>query len=411
MKYFKIVYLNDRKRQKTIIPSKHKYEAIKKFKEMSLGVFISVDEVSEPLELRFQKFNELLKKRKKRVAIEPYIAALRQLSVMLNAGIALDQCFDEVINTTQNKQLKEIFTKIQSDVEAGLSLTKAFQKFSYELGNISASIIDLGEQTGTLSKSIIKLADILHETNENRKKLKKAIRYPMIVMVTMSIAFVAIIKLVVPNFKEMFSELNATLPIPTQFLLWLESFITNYGVFILVGIIIFIFIHKVAYAKNIKYRYFADKYILKIYILGKVTSLSMIGRFVYVFNNLTNSGISIVEAIKTARSTVDNSYIKKQFLLIESSIQEGKSLSDGFEATKQFENMILQMIKAGESSGSLNQMLEKVDEYYSIKYNDLVDNLYTYIEPILIFLIAGFLLTMALGVFLPMWDMVTAVDI
>ncbi len=412
MKYFKIFYSIGGKKSTTLIVATHKYEALQKFKENPLGIFIAIKEVGEPLNLKFEVIKKqiLQNSGKKRVAPEPYIASLRQLGVMLNAGIALNQCFDEIINTTTNKQLKKIFSQIHSDVEAGVSLTKSFQKFSYELGNISASIVDLGEQTGTLAKSITKLADILHETNENKKKLKKAIRYPMIVMITMTIAFIAIIKLVVPNFKDMFSELNAALPMPTQLLLWIEKFISNYGILILIVAIALVFFHKATYLKNRKYKYLIDKYILKVYLLGRVTSLSMIGRFIYVFNSLTNSGIPIVEAIKTARSTVDNDFINEKFLLIENSIQEGKSLTHGFGITKQFENMILQMIKAGESSGSLNQMLEKVDDYYNTKYNDLIDNLSTYIEPIMIFFIAGFLLLMAMGVFLPMWDMAGAID-
>jgi general secretion pathway protein F len=219
-------------------------------------------------------------------------------------------------------------------------------------------------------------------------------------------AFIAVIKMVVPQFKEMFEESGGELPMPTQILLGIEEFVKVHGFMILITIIAVIFVHITLYNQKGRYKYLADKYILKVYLLGKITRLSMTGRFMFVFNKLTNSGIPIIKSLSIAKNIVENDYLKEKFASIEESIEEGKPLTQGFKDSGEFENMIIQMVKAGETSGSLNKMLEKVDIYYSAKYGDLIDNISTYIEPIMIAFLAAFLTLMALGIFLPMWNMV-----
>ncbi|OQX74790.1 MAG: hypothetical protein B6D59_01185 [Campylobacteraceae bacterium 4484_4] len=411
MRYFEVVYLAGGKRDKTVITSNHKIEALKTFQEMGKGVLVSIQEINEPFSQKIEKLKNGIKSAslKKKVPLEPYIASLRQLGVMLDAGMPLNQSLNEVVNTTDQKQIKEIFHQIALDIEAGQSLTEAFEHFSYELGHISSAIISLGEQTGTLSESVLKLAFILEEVNENRKKLKKALRYPLIVILTMIAAFVAVIKMIVPQFREMFEDYGSELPLPTQILLGINEFIKEYGIFVLAGIVSVIAIHTLLYRGNPRYKYTMDRWLQKLYLFGRINHLSMTGRFMFVFNKLTNSGIPIIKALEIAKNVVENSYLKEQFATIGSAIEEGKPLTQGFEESGQFENMIIQMVKAGETSGTLNTMLEKVDAYYSAKYNDLVDNISTYIEPIMIFMIAAFLLLMALGIFLPMWSMADVV--
>ncbi len=412
MKYFEVIYLIGGEKHKTIIESPHKIDALKQFQEKTLGIMVSMHEINEPLTLRIQNYIESAKKRtlKKRIKLEPYIASLRQLGVMLDAGIPVNQCFMEVVNTTDSVHLREIFGQIALKVESGSSITEAFEDYAYELGNLSYSIISLGEQTGELSESVIKLSNILDEIHQNRKKLKSALRYPAIVITAMIGAFIAVITMVVPQFKEMFEDNGAELPLPTQLLLNIETFIRDSGLFLLIAIIAIIFVHITLYNKKGKYKYFIDKYILNIYLIGKITHLSMTGRFMFVFNKLTNSGIPIIKSLGIAKNIVENDYLKERFTMVEESIEEGKTLTQGFKGSGQFENMIIQMIKAGETSGSLNKMLEKVDSYYNAKYNDLVDNISTYIEPIMIAALAGFVTLLALGIFLPMWSMAEVVS-
>ena len=412
MKYFEIIYALGGEQNTLILESPHKLEALKVFQEKPRGALVSIQEINEPFSKKFEKFKSSLASSalKKKIPLEPYIASLRQLAVMLDAGIPLNTCFAEIISMTEHKQTKEIFAQIALKIESGTGITTAFEDFSYELGNVSPAIISLGEQTGTLSDAVEKLANILEEIYENRKKLKKAMRYPIIVISVMVVAFIAVIQMIVPQFKEMFDELGSELPYPTQILLNIESFIKDYGVFVVAGIAGLLFLHFTLYNKNPKYRYFIDKNSLKLYLFGRITHLSMTGRFIFVFDKLTNSGVPIIRALEISKNIVENVYLKERFSIMQEAIEEGRSLTDGFEESGQFENITVQMIKAGESSGSLNKMLEKVDKYYSRKYNDLVDNISTYIEPIMIAMIAAFLTLLALGIFLPMWSMADAME-
>ncbi len=412
MKYFEIVYLSAGEKNSTIVISTHKIDALKQFQNMALGVLVSIEEINEPFAFKFQKLKTSLQNSslKRKVPLEPYIASLRQLGVMLDAGISINQCFDEVVNTTDHKQTKEVLSQIAQRIEAGESIGNAFEDFSYELGNVSAAIIKLGEQTGTLSEEVIKLANILEEIHQNRKKLKKALRYPIIVFSVMIAAFVTVIQMVVPQFKEMFEEFDSELPMPTRLLLGLQEFVSHNGIYIFATIVILIALHSFFYQAKGKYKYYFDKYILKIYLIGKITKLSMLGRYIFVFDKLTNSGVPIIKALKIAENIVENDYLKERFSTIKGAIEEGRSLTEGFKNSGQFENMVVQMIKAGESSGSLNSMLAKVDKYYSEKYSDLVDNISTYIEPIMIAALASFLTLLALGIFLPMWSMADVMD-
>ena len=411
MKYFEIEYIKAGNREKLVVPSLNKIEAIKIFQAKSLGFMVKADEVTEPFSYKMEALKLKLKTfiTAKKIPLEPYIAALQQISVMLNAGLPINTCLKDVIKTSEHKRIKEIFSTVLLEVESGTSISLSMQRFREEVGNISIAMIDLGEKTGSLDESIKKLAEILQEVHDNRMKLKKATRYPVTVLFAMVVAFSFVITLVIPQFQAMFAEYKTALPFPTLVLLWIEAAIREYGILVLVGAIALSFGLSIAYKKSVPFKLLFDKYMLHVYIVGKVIYLSMIGRFIYVFDRLVSSGIPLVEALKTSIDIVENSYLRERLKEIINAIEEGKSLTEGFDSTKQFESMIIQMISAGETSGALNNMLEKITTIYRNKYSYLVDNVSVMIEPLLIAGIAGFVMLLALGIFLPMWSIAEAV--
>lgn len=409
--FYEIEYIKNAQRKKHILESIHKVEAIKDFKSLGLGVFVDIKEVNEPNSIKIDKIKNKIKDklRSKKVPLEPYISSLRHIGTMLNAGLPITVCLEDVIATTTHKRLLEIFTSILQEIESGIGLSTAFKRYESEVGTISVALLDLGEKTGTLDESIEKLADILQEVHDNRMKLKKATRYPIVVVVAMVIAFSFVITLVVPQFQAMFEEYQAELPFPTLFLLWVENAITQYGIFVILGALLLSFSLSYFYKHKFSFKIWFDKYMLKLYIVGNVIYLSMIGRFIFVFDKLSTSGIPIIDALKTSIGIVENEFLKQRLYKIIDAIEEGRSLKNGFEDTEQFESMIIQMISAGESSGSLSAMLDKISEIFRKKYSYLVDNVATMIEPLLIAAIAGFVLLLALGIFLPMWSIAEAV--
>ena len=191
----------------------------------------------------------------------------------------------------------------------------------------------------------------------------------------------------------------------------LEWAFSNYGLWILFGIFAGIVAVKYLYRHNKDFKYKMDKLMIhpRFYLINKAIFLSTMHKYNLVFGELVKSGIPVSEALETAVGMVDNEAIKEQLLTVNANIGRGMSLAEAFQLTGLYENMLLQMIKAGESSGQLDAMLDKVTNYYDMEFQDLIDNLSAYIEPIMLFFIAGLVLLMALGIFMPMWDLGKAV--
>lgn len=408
MKYFKITYKIGKKRSFVVITAANKIEAMEKFFEMELGVLVKMQEISKPLEESFQellaKFNNPIGK--KRVDQEKLIALLDQMAIMLDAGLPLNYTLEEVTKNQNDKALKAIFEKVLNDIESGKGFYAAVLPFKKQLGSLTIAMIQLGEETGQIAESLTHLTEILQDILDNRKKFKKATRYPIVIVVAMAIAFTVVTIFVVPQFKAIFESSNMKLPLPTIFLLWLEHALRVYGPYILASGVFLAGGISYAYKKSDKIHMFLDRLILKIYIIGKATFFAMISRFVYVFSVLVKSGIPMLEALNIASGIIDNVYIKQKVDRVATAIEEGKSLNQGFEETELFENMVVDMIKAGETGGGLEKMLQKVVKIYKDRFSYIVDNIATLIEPILLGAIAGFVLVLALGIFLPMWNMV-----
>lgn len=407
MSFFEISYRQAKQMKSTVLEASNKLDAMKAFQKMQIGVLVKIKETKEPLSMKFKKlqdnFNNPIKD--KRADVENYVSVLSQLSIMLDAGMPINTCLSEVVSSTEDPMIKYIFNIVRRDIEEGQSLSSAFKPYSRQFGNLSISMVSLGEQTGTLSESISKLEEILQNIHDNRVKLKKATRYPLFTIGAMAIAFTIVIVFVVPQFESMFAQMQTELPLPTLMLLWIENAIVHYGPYIGVSAVIIAAIYSKLYKTNEKVAFNTDKYMLKVYIVGIVTHYAMIGRFVYIFNILAKAGIPIIDALDAATEIVDNKYMKYQLSKIKDAIKDGKSLYAGFAESGMFSSMILQMLKAGEDSGGLNKMLDKITLYYSKKYNDIIDSVSSMIEPILIGAIAGFVLVLALGIFLPMWSM------
>ncbi|MGD9970662.1 MAG: type II secretion system F family protein [Sulfuricurvum sp.] len=408
MKYYRVRYKQGQHKRSLVLEAAHKAEAIRLFREKSLGIPIGINETRQPLAMKWDRFKERFTTpiKNRRVRDEPYIAFLDQLGTMLDAGMPINTCLAESITDTHDPMIRAIFAEVLQDIESGQSLSRSVAKYPKQLGTLSLSMFELGEQTGTLSNSIAKLSAILQQIFDNRRKLKKATRYPLFIVVAMAIAFTVVITFVVPQFQSFFEQSNMELPFPTKLLLWAEHSIRIFGPYIIAGAIAVSSLYSYAYVKYPKIRLQSDRYFLKIFIVGKVTYYAMIGRFIYLFNVLSEAGIPMLDALEIAMGVVDNTYIRQELQKIPNAIEDGRSLATGFQESEQFESMVLQMIKAGESSGALGVMLGKVNRVYNSRYDYIVDNVATLIEPILIAAIAGFVLVLALGIFLPMWSMV-----
>jgi general secretion pathway protein F len=405
--WFKITYISNGKLNTKIIRAKSPNEAVLLLKKRNRRAIVrKIEEIKK--ESIIDEF--LTKLDLAKIDLEEYISVIDQMYVMLDAGLGIDTVLDSIKGNIKNKKLKKIFYTIANDIRAGLSLSESVKKFEKDLGTLSVAMIQLGEETGDIARAMQDLSQILTEILENRKRLKKATRYPVFIIFAMMIAFVVVILFVIPPFKSLFAQLNTELPLPTRFLLWIEYAFEQYGLFVLIGALIIFGIMTYLYNTNENVRFKMDKFMLKIYIVGPVIKLAMIGRFIFVMQRLIDAGIPIINAVDIALNIVDNRFIYQRLLLIKNAIQMGVTIKQGFEESRLFEKMIVQMIAAGEESGSLVLMLQKASNYYLNKYRYIVDNIAALIEPILIAAIAGFVFTLALGIFLPMWNLTEAIQ-
>jgi len=408
LKFFKILYKRGKTHNKTIIEAENRVDAIKRFYELQLGVLVKIEEISEPLTTKIEKSIQRWKNpiSRGKVNDEKYIAALDQIATMLDAGMPLNICIEEIANNSSDPQIKMIFNQILSNVENGMSLSHSALKFQKQLGHLSISMFKLGEETGSLADAVKKLAEILQEILDNRRKFKKATRYPIFTIAAMAIAFAIVIIYVVPQFELFFKSYHMELPLPTKILLWIENALVNFGPYILIGTILIAVIVGYFYNTNDEFRILMDRLQLKIYIIGDVTYFALMGRFFYLLRVLNEAGIPLLNALNMALEVVTNRHIQERLKRITRAIKEGKSLNEGIADSELCENMIIQMIKSGEMSGSLSKMLDKVAKIYKDRFNYIVDNISALIEPILIAAIAGFVVVFAMGIFLPMWNMV-----
>jgi type II secretory pathway component PulF len=374
------------------------------------GMVVQVKEVAMPLTSRLQVLKDQIESKLLVGPVKPqeWIVAMRQMGVMLNAGISLSESLSQAAQATQDKKIRAILFKALEDVGAGFSLSSSFEKSRNQIGNISMALVILGERTGTLAESLMKLADMVEEIRDNRDKIKKAVRMPSITLIAMVIAFVVLIMMVVPKFQAVFSKLGADLPLPTQSLIIAEQIIREYWPHTLVAIFALIFAHKWAMKNRPKYELAFDRYILKVYLIGKMMSLGFYSRFMMIFGQLIKSGIPLTDAMATSGGTIENSYVRLKLTEAGRGIGQGKQLSTALDETILFEPMVLQMIRSGETSGELDSMLGRIGDYYRMRFNHLIDNFAALLEPIMLLFIGSLVLWIALGIMLPMWDISNA---
>ncbi|EQB40654.1 type II secretion system protein F [Sulfurimonas hongkongensis] len=411
MKYFVATILTKGKRLEVPLYAKDRKEANDLAKLKYSGIIIKVVEETEPLEEQFKRFKANFTQNIKKRKIKPdaLIAAIRQLAVMTNAGISIHDSLSEIASSSDDKALKHVFSKLADDINSGHSFSSSMENFRFELGDLTIAMVQLGEKTGDLDEALYALADMLEEIRANFIKFKKAMAYPRNVMIAMAIAFTILISYVVPKFKDMFEKLNVELPLPTQILLKLEYLFNNYGLYIIAGLFLAFVLFKYLISNYRNIRLAWHKILLRTYLIKNIIKFSTLSRFTLVFSELVRAGIPIAEALETSISMIDNLPLKIKLSSVRLTVEKGGTLKSGLDETKLFENMIIQMVRAGEDSGTLDAMMQKVAQFYKMKFDAIIDGLSDAIEPIMLVIIAAMVILLALGIFLPIWGLGSAI--
>jgi len=335
---------------------------------------------------------------------EEMIVFVRQLSSVLAAGVPLLESLDAVYEQVQSPKFKEIILDIRRSIEGGSSFSEALASHK-AFSSLFVSMVRSGEKAGILGDVLERLANLLERDYDNAQKIKSAMRYPIMVILALVVAFVVIITFVIPQFSTLYSSFKTELPLPTRILLGLNYTLVHYWYFILGGLGITGYGIKRFLDTDIG-RLTKDKFAISVIIFGPLIKKLILARFSRMLAAMLKSGIPIIEALTISRDTVENKILSDVITNVKEQVIRGSGLAEPMRASKAFPPLAVQMVAIGEKSGSIESMLSKVADYFDRDTDYTIRNLTPLIEPLLILVLAFMVVLLALGVFLPMWDMV-----
>ncbi len=339
-----------------------------------------------------------------RVRPQDLIIFNRQLATLMSAGIPLLQCLFTMEKQTENPRLKKTIMDVARDLEAGLSFSGALAKHPALFSKMYVSMIQAGETGGILDEILNRLAHLAEHEAETSARVKAAVRYPLFVVAAICIAFVFLVTFVIPKFSAVFAQFKTELPLPTRILININHGIQHYWYLIILGIgLLTGGIYW--YIRTPQGRRQWDAFKLKLPIFGALFQKVALSRFARIFAALQRSGISMMITLEIGAEVVNNVVIARAIEGMRDSLREGKNLHDPMEASGLFPPLVVQMMAVGEETGKADDMLNKVSDYYDVDVDYTLRNLSSMIEPVLLFFIGGMVLFLALGIFLPMWDL------
>lgn len=342
----------------------------------------------------------------RRVTAQDLIIFNRQLSTMLSAGIPLMQGLSGIERQSENPRLRKVITVIRRDIEAGKSFSEALSRHPTVFSKMYVSMVRAGETGGILDEILERLAVLAEHEADMRLRVKTAMRYPIIVVVAICLAFAFLVSFVIPRFAAIFSRFKTELPLPTQILIGINNIVQSYWHIILL-VMILAAVGVVWYLRTPDGRWRWDRLKLRLPVFGPLFQKVALSRFARVFAAMQKSGISMMLTLDIVAETVGNVVISKAVSEMKEALREGKGLVKPMEASGLFPPLVTQMVAVGEETGDIDIMLNKVSDYYDRDVDYTLRNLSTMIEPILLLFVGGMVLLMALGIFLPMWDMIS----
>jgi MSHA biogenesis protein MshG len=339
--------------------------------------------------------------------INDLIMFSRQMATLLKAGISILPALRGLQAHMTNIKLSNAINDIATDLEGGRSLASSMQKFPDIFPNLFTSMVNVGENTGQLDQAFRQIYQYLEIDKETQDRIKSAMRYPIFVIIAMVIAMVIINIFVIPAFSSVFAGFGSDLPWATQLLMATSSFTVNYWKFMLIILVIGLLVLK-SYLKTEKGQYQWDRHKLKIPLIGDIIERATLARFSRAFSMAFRAGVPITQTLAIVGQAVDNTFIEKRILSMRDGLEHGESLTQTAIASSLFTPLVIQMISVGEDTGAVDNMLDEVANFYEREVDYDTKRLSSAIEPILITVIGVMVLVLALGVFLPMWDLAGA---
>jgi len=330
----------------------------------------------------------------------------RQMHTITRTGLPLLRGLTGLMQTTHNEVLKSALVDIIASLESGRELAISLRAHPKIFSALFVNLVEIGEATGTLDVAFQRLYEYLSMDQEIRDRVRSAIRYPIIVLVAVAIALAVITVFVIPNFAPIFRTLGDNIPLPTRIIINVSDFAINYWPYMLAAIAVMTAAAS-TYTRTDTGRLRWDKLKLDIPVTGVIVRNAALSRITRSLAVSLNAGLPINETLRTVSDSIGNTWLGEKMGSLSAGIERGESLSNTAASSGLFTPLILQMIALGEETGALPELLDESSDHYKREVDYDLDNLSAALEPILIVTVGVVVLVLALGVFLPMWDMIS----
>lgn len=332
----------------------------------------------------------------------------RQFAVMIKAGVPIVRCLEILGEQTAKKSFRDIIMRITRDVETGSTLTEALSRHKEIFDSLYVSMARAGEAGGVLDQTLVKVAEQLEKMEALKGKIRSAVAYPAVIFIVAMGAAFFLLTFIIPTFAQLFEGFGAQLPLITRIVLVMSNLVKHYfflGILLLVGI----FFALRAWIRTEKGRIKVDSLQLNLPLFGTLIRKTAIARFSRTLSTLTSSGVPILAGLEITATTTGNKIIENAILKSKESISAGKSIHEPIRESGVFPPLVTDLIRVGEESGSLAEMLEKIADFYEEEVDTAVSTLTSLIEPITIVFLGGVVGFLLLSMYMPMFEMISVI--
>lgn len=339
--------------------------------------------------------------------VEPTDVAMfsRQIATMMKAGVPLVQSFDIIGRGHEKPTVQDLLLSVKADIEAGQTMADSLRKHPKQFDDLFCDLVEAGEQSGSLEGMLDRIATYKEKTEALKSKIKKALNYPIAVVVIALVVTSILLVKVVPTFAEIFEGFGADLPAFTLFVMGISDFMVAYWWVFLFGSIALFITHKKALEKSKNMRDNQDRILLKAPIIGEILHKSAIARFTRTLSTTFAAGVPLVDALDSAAGASGNALYRDAIIKIRDDVTTGMQMNMAMQSTGIFPNMVVQMIAIGEESGSIDAMLSKVADIYEQQVDDAVDGLSALLEPLIMSVLGVLIGGLIVAMYLPIFQM------
>jgi len=332
----------------------------------------------------------------------------RQFSTMIDAGLPVAQCLTILSEQSDSTTLRSVTKTIAHDVEGGGTLADSFRKFPKTFNELFTNMIQVGESGGVLDVVLQRLSGYIEKAASLKRKVKSAMVYPLTIMGVAVLVIIFMMTFVIPTFAQMFTTMGADLPLPTKVVLWMSNFTRRYVLFMIAGMVAFVYLFKKYYSSD-SGSMVVDSAMLKVPVIGGLIRKVAVARFTRTLGTLISSGVPILEGLRITARSAGNRVVEKSVMQARAAVTAGRTLADPLRATPVFPPMVVHMISVGESTGALDHMLGKIADFYDDEVDAAVSALTSLLEPLMIVFLGVVVGGLVVAMYLPIFRLVLLV--